>query len=1449
MFFSEPEIPKDEYNMDVEVLMNDLFTLIKKNEELNEEIDRLKTEQTDIVENNRNLVVELETSIVEKAAEIQHQKHEIRRLSSVVETNDVNTEELSDLEKYSQVEHIREELEDRINDLESTNSELQTRLDEHEATKSSVTRQYETMKKKLQLEREQNAELNRQILEVSNLYDTYYMKCEEFEKGRIKGIENPLGDKPMETAEEEADLAASLDVVDGSLDMSVEKHESCADDESQSELVAQASDDVGRTCSEEGVKSMAENDDSNKRLTKQWSSKSDCEGHLETKSDSLLIFATKVGRLLLLVAFTFFVATTLRVHYGMEFGQILSTLLASYVFLYNAWLVCSSGRQSKAYDKDSKRVTQGLRKAIQDLIVRLDEKNFEEFSEIYEKYIVESFADEDRSVSYNVEGEVKFLRSSNEVLAKEVEKYKERNSSIHSDYNQMKREIDMVRIRRLEEDEVKEKTIQKLKGEVKSLEMQVTTKVDVASDAEMSRGFMQGSLLKLLLFAILEGMLLMSASSSLILIPASIVSVIFLVLVYRADVNLTYASNENLAYQRTVKELLRKVKEYRDEGKQTSDEVRELEAVVDKDYEIISKQRHAIERLERQLQRAINKYRDKKRMLAKFVWLQEQQVCDFVGLNSSFDAGEQHGIESVFKDAKMDPPSVNRWWFDLKTLTAVGITSAAVSVFRDYGPYFPLSNADPFHIVGAIALTSAIFIFVKRKFRESEELRIGDSKSQLRELRQDEAMMGEQVDMLRSLLSVEREFVAKIEKQLDATKEPSERRIPRSEVNAVIDRLIEVSKQRDALELSASSAKDKYDHIKKTLDDILSREKYLSEEVSALRTQKRELRNDLMKEQLKHIEMFEEVKRLKERSEKEVRNSDNHDHLEWDLDIAEYIKENEAHEAVMSSESEILLEDDAILEGLEQAGSHAQKSRRNRHAKRRHKEKGKSTREVEENNSKLVEEEEAEEKWQPQERSSRKVMDEVNEICDEMIACVEDKMVDQGATSMDQCDGEKRINGGRDDARDDEEDENYRADNSMSRDNAEVDSKAVDQESHVDENSLLMEIEKQRRLLTAKDSELEQLKVLLDTSQLSVSRENSDSGTERDYEKPNIDRVNIREFEKEIRKLAIEIFQLKELYAEPENDSDEEQRMEKISEGFINYLAERLTIFRCKFLAERGAIIAKMNAVEENVDKAQCQIEKLNADVDKEKQARNHVITEYENEYERLESRLSEAHENIRKRLTEERSLRGEIMTQYEHEIEDMQSKTMQILRDLKEQLKQERMEKEEAKFRAEETGKKLKDLEAELKSIEETEQSNQVYSELQDLFVLQSEGKRDKTQHVIQFKKLAEEEANRRTRNLKERLDEATRSLESFRSKLKEKEERITRFEKREKALMARIDIQDKRLTDLENEVRNPGTGEEEISTSRGNITFENDFSLLGNINARYNNFLIYRLMEVCWS
>jgi len=1388
----KPGMQKEEYKADMEALMDDLFALIKQNEELKEEIDRLKAEQSNIAENSRNVVKELETTIVEKAAEIQQQKHEIRRLSSAIETTESSSIMESGID--NPLEEVREELQTKIDDLLSINSELKMKLDEHESTKDSVANQYNKMKQKLEFEREQNIELNKQILEVSKLNDAYYTKFNEMEKGRVKGIDGTFGEQMK-----------GISFSESPLDDLTEKQKELAKLEIKVEQVRQESEDSKETTSGNDMKNSSSKESF--KLNNKLSLTSDFHPH--SRSESVLMLMINLSKLLLLVSATFFVATSLRFQCGFSVGQVFSTVFATYVFLYNLWRIFSNGKESKTGEEDWKNIAPKLRQAMQDLILRLDEKNFEQFREIYESFIVQSFDKQEQSQHHDLKNENQYLTSSKNVLAKELTKYKEMNRSVHADYNQLKREIDVLRMKRVEEEAANQKQIQFLKEEIKSMDFKVS-KMDMTENAVILNGFMQGSLLKLLLFAVLEGFVLMSASSSFILIPASFILLVLLALIYKTDLHLRHATNENRGYQKTIKELLHKVSKYKEEEKQTSDEVRELEAVVDKDYEIISKQRHAIERLERQLQRAINKYREKKRTLEKFFWLQEQSISNFNGLGRN-GVWEHSGVDAIFNNTShsvSDNEGSSKWKrFCFSMLGLAVMSYAAFSAYEKNNFYFLYTDLDSSYLVAGVTIIILALIPIKQTYGSRVKLQNTSLKMQLRESRDDEQALLEQIEMLRDLIATEREFVTKLEKEISSVKEVPERKVPKDEVNAVIDRLIEVSKQRDELVVTASSAKDKYDHIKKTLDDILSREKYLSDEVSSLRIQKRELRNDLMKEQLKHIEMYEEVKRLKSHSKKEenyIQDSD----AEWDFAIDNFIKQSIDQGVEISPEKEFDIESESVLESLELAGSCAQKNRKKRTSKRGNKRLDEIIDESRNDNNVMQplyhdendhkgEQENGENECIP-EKESRLFGKHGDSNEDELDTCAEQQIesVGKGITdNLELIDNTSRRNSGSEEKlTEDKVSGSMTSFTTEGEENEMTLSVKVGSEVGESNGSFPAKSMAETEPVPVQDLEHSNLRHL-DTSDSNISRENSDSGT--DCEKKI--HFSIQSQQQEIGKLVKEIFDLSDLCSESKVSLKVElEDLASRPEDFFNFLTDHVVLVRYKILAEKTEMVAKVNSMEEEVEQFQQKIEKLQADVAKEKQARNHVISEYEEEYERLENRLSVAYEKIRKRLMEEKSLRDKIMVQYEDEIDDMQAKTTKILRGLQEQLMQERKEKEGAMAEIGGMVKKIKYLEAELTLIQEVEKSNQVLMEESE--DIQSEFQNP---HIRQLQRLVEEEANKRTQILKGKLDEALRSLDECKMKASFDDLIIKRLEKEDQILRTKMDDQSKQMKDMENELR----------------------------------------------
>ena len=84
-------------------------------------------------------------------------------------------------------------------------------------------------------------------------------------------------------------------------------------------------------------------------------------------------------------------------------------------------------------------------------------------------------------------------------------------------------------------------------------------------------------------------------------------------------------------------------------------------------------------------------------------------------------------------------------------------------------------------------------------------------------------------------------------------------------------------------------------------------------------------------------------------------------------------------------------------------------------------------------------------------------------------------------------------------------------------------------------------------------------------------------------------------------------------------------------------------------------------------------------------------------------------------------------------------------------------------------------------------------------------------------FKKEVEEETNKRTIALKDKLKKAAKDINEQKYQLKEKEAMIERLERQEAAYKGKIDVQDKRMKDLEHEVRTGGTLDGESVASEG--------------------------------
>ena len=886
----------------------------------------------------------------------------------------------------------------------------------------------------------------------------------------------------------------------------------------------------------------------------------------------------------------------------------------------------------------------------------------------------------------------------------------------------------------------------------------------------------------------------------------------------------------NKGYQKTIQDLLCKVDEYKKEEKQISSEVKELEALVDKDYDIISKQRKAIERLERQLNRAINKYTEKKRTLGKVIWLQERNVENHSDSKSNILGEEYFGsfsesFSSEERSHRKSRSSKYSVWgavaIAFLKFSAICLLGVAFSVL--YGYYkgqivAPDMKPYAYSIFVGLGILAFLWKWIGRKAHApgNRNVRI------FKELQQDSDMFRAQVGALREIVAAEREFSARQEKKVASLKEPaSTRKIPKEEVAAVIDRLIEVSKQHDELKVEAATTKDKYDHVRNTLEDILSREKYLSEEVSSLRSQKRELQNDLMKEQIKHIELYEEVRKLKEISEKEDVSSEKSasrfgGDSSWGIDYIdeELISEKMIPQAANAPEAVM---DDAVLDTLEGAGLQAQKSRGRRRGKKMNKRTEKAAESqmdpgyLGKDDSKVREPE-----WQ-QNRF---------EILTEGIENVknlkhQEPEIKTGSISLSEYLPERPIEKEKE-AVVDESNAEIITEEEVSKGGimTRIDTDKQDQVPGSGSLELQKKLSHQEELLQAKEVELKQLKELLDVKNFNSLIENRNTTPNLEGQDTKGDKeselVAIADMEEVIGFLTAEISRLQEIC---DSDINMKNVGDNTSISTLNFLIEYVALFRYKISTEKAEKISKINVLEETMDEMQKHSKKLHFDLEKEKKARNHAIMEYEKEYERLETRLSEAYEAIRKRLMEERELRAEIMKQYEIEIEDMQSKTTRILQDLHVQLKHERKEKEEAENKIVILSKKSKILETDIKVMEE---NFQFHNDEVLIAKVGMENLETLSKDAEKIKRLVEEEADKRVNILKDKLEQATQSVEELKIKLEKKEDAISRLEKQALAYREKIGIQDQRMSDLENEVRSSGNEDEELWQGKGKTRTE---------------------------
>eukprot|EP00794_Sanderia_malayensis_P016799 gene16799-18494_t len=1428
---------EEKQGLEMEELMTDMFELIKQNEEYKEEIERLKTEHERMLESKRDVIYDLETTLEEKAAENERQRLDIRRMSSSIELAgmDINPERNEEAIRMKALE------EDYIEECNFLSAELKAKTDADDAERDALVKENAMLSKKLEMEREQNAELNKQISDVSKLYDSCYMKYEDLEKS-LNGRDSfdAINSSMDESIEQINDVIASSEVEKNDFKPSAtEDFDSGNDNDGEPGHLKTKGDISEQESREDKPAEHASQASSLNRISK---------GTMPT-----------ISRMLIFVIITILSALAARYVMNVELVHVISALVVC-----NVIKMVIQGRKEAKEEKvpvnDSK-----LRRALQDAITRLDEDNFQRFSEVYDRFVTETYAMGSAKLPYDVHEDLGFIKAGKTSLEKELQGLRERNQATNQDYILMKTEIDILRTKRLKETDEKEKKIIALKNEIKDLECKISAQegkeVSVKQFEEDSPPRSMTYIVKYLLIIACTCLCAFYVDDYAVLPFLTVLFITITAMMYKTDAALEQANKNAAGYEKTVKNLLSHVEASKSEENKIALELKEMESVIDKDYEIITKQRQAIERLERQLQRAIRKYQDKKRTASRFQWLQNHGFA-LVG-NASFDteleasrneSPEHSGVRAAQRDNERGSDSkgkrnaISSRSKNIATMTIIffaGMISwysgVSSNVNNDWGlvAYNYMSILIPICVVMfALAALSWLYRLYRRHQNEAtkEQQDIGYN---------DEEMLNEQVDTLRGLLGTEREVVAKLEDEVKSCKGTSIHKVPASEIHAVIDKLIDLSKQNNELQVAADTTKDKYDNVKRTLEDILNREKYLSEEVAKLRSQKRELRDDLMKEQIKQIEMFEEVQKLRQSDGSEFASGGIFEipqQQKYDEEI-EYGSSYNDDEEINStdqikwkrkltkkcSKNEDCREADTV--DLMQAGSN---------------DAGKNVDEIPDAHGTL---------YPANAAVTSDAIDagnttdaaEINRATDAsgVIDAVTQSGIHVDATNEilknedGDVGGQLNTNSATDalnadllrlqDELTQEKLRNFELSEKISilemnrslendpagskqRSNVGKDAVPVSAEQRFKDGEVARE-ERYAALLKARDRQLQELTQIISFINDNRTKQQQVQELIEDKRQPKVidfQTINKEKFTVDLHKLGNEILRLEDLCdGELKIFGMEATALEP--QELVQYLTEQIGVFRYLISSDKAAATAKANAMQDKAEELARQLVSTNNDLEAEKLKRNHLIKEYEDEYERLEHRLTEAYDNMRKRLSEERALRGQIMKQYEGEIEDFQNKTEEILKDLRYQLKQERKEKEQAEHKAEMIMKKLKSLEGELEMIEARDKTE---IDLEFLvagkyYDINGDGEDRNTiseakgQDIEKFKSAVDEETSKRTEKLKERIEQTMKDVVDYQNRLKEKEATIDILQKEEALLEMKIDLQEKRMKDMEYEIR----------------------------------------------
>ena len=1434
---------------EAESLIDNLMEMLKHNEGLKSEMELLKAENSRMLEEKRKSIADLTQKYEETYAETEHQRAVIKRLDSSLDEQSM----LASMSLYENMKSVREEAEELNNELNAKVEKLQETVDEQNIELESLTKRNEKLKNNLNSERDQNKELNNQILEVSLLYDECYSKCETIEKElqlvKKNGIQTRDASTMSEGCKETTTDNITQYVNNGSKRKGSKTHSNQIPTSKKRKLL-------------KGKHHLADEDlDQEQNPIRDEDEQSEIDVYTEVYSSHHFLSGG-------IITATFITFSSLLLLINWSPVPYMHTASAAFSFLAIFYAIRKSGSSNTTQHQDMKVPSNGidldaennrLRIILKDAISRLTSEDFEELRLTYHEYIKQPQLETIESDNVDeLRQELEYLKSKNKGLHEGIKGFKHKNSIHFDEYEGLKKEVGTLRAARKKEIKLKDDEIMRLKTKIKELggNYGVTNMATAQDKTEQVRGPLQclknglryaKYLLVPLLIIYAVSIYDESMSGFGIVATVGVLGI----LLYRYDTARKQLEDDNLQLKKAKALLEGKLDDIQQEHIQHTTEFEELTSIVNKEHQTIRKQRVALEQLETKLKAQIQRNKQGQEVITHLT--DRIKLMPQIGTQSKDDniiyknLDSENGKSMMYIDNieitdKVDEISGNvakkahtRTRFSTVGYRVQQIFTAVIFAIISYFVYGTIQYLDTASATSRTWLYSLLSVIISFLFpilvvkaREVYKLNIiqrenEDLQQKLKYETDKNDTMKDEIEVLNCLLDTERDYSERLTKQIEtpntAVNEESQVAVKlkaafKDEVDSVVAKLIDMTSERDkALQQTNSlkedilESKGKLNDAMQTINDIKEKQQHAADELKALRHQKRELQDDLMKEQMKNIEMYELLKAMQNKNHNCKSDPQSGTNLQKDGNAENEIEVDCTDTDGTPSDYNTSLNDSVNGEDVA----------------------------VQELAQKLSEQETNLRDAKTQVEQFFSVTENLN--AEIILLKEQNKELENALTA------EKTKN-------DDLSREITFLKRGQKVDRGYIQETVVAREVNVVSSSL-GDVRAQRWEPVQKRHVLEEDKVTTDDyrkfqldlaqNQTSAAKEVPEMSNDKNIKEVKVqaphgkglgtaqndkemdlfeglqysERYNVGELYKELQVMADEIAKLNEvcggaarvIYAGSE---------QWIIQDFVKLLTDEIRTLRDRASSGKDTHREAIGDLEQRIADLQKQVKRLQDELRHEKAIRSKLIAEYEDEYERLEGRLTEAYENLRKRLIDERVLRNEIVKEYEAEIEEVERKAVLSLTELREQLKQERMAANKAKEQEVVLADHLQNLQKELSGLQKCREEGMV--DLNEEIKKLAEGKdgsevKLKLIEIQDVRYELEEDHRKRMKSLKEKLDKALQQTNEYRKKIIENDNTLLNLRQSLEKHQQALSMQEKRMKDLEHEIRVGSTMDEDAN------------------------------------